>query len=99
MWRWNAHQRHVSKLQTVLRGNFHSTIGAIDGKHIQFVIRCPPSAGSLYYNYKGFRYVALLALVDADYTFIFIDIGANGTCSYCIFRESGFVYALRSGNA
>ena len=54
------------------RWNFHNTI---DGKHV--ALRCLPSAGSLYYNYKGFRSVILLALVDAEYKFLFTDVGSK----------------------
>ena len=43
-------------------------VGAVDGKHI--IIQCPPRGGSMYYNYKMFHSIALIAVVDASYKFI-----------------------------
>lgn len=78
------------------RWNYPHCCGAIDGKHI--AIKCPPRSGSLYYNYKGFYSIVLLALVDADYKFIWANIGANGSSSDCgVFNDSDLEPGLRLG--
>lgn len=51
-------------------------LGAIDGKHIR--IQNFPHAGSMNFNYKHHYSIVLLAIADADYNFLFVDIGAYG---------------------
>lgn len=67
--------------------HFPNCIGAIDGKHIN--IECPINSGSTFFNYKGSHSVVLLALVDADYKFIAVDVGSYGrNCDGGIFSKS-----------
>ncbi|KAJ6642957.1 Protein ALP1-like [Pseudolycoriella hygida] len=57
--------------------HFPNTVGAGDGKHIG--IFCPPKSGSENFNYKKTFSVNLMALVDASYKFVMIDVGASGS--------------------
>ncbi len=79
------------------RWNFHNCLCAMDGKHI--AIRCPKGGDSLYFNYKKFHSIVLMALVDADYKFIWIDLGANGSASDAqIFNSSELCECIESGD-
>ncbi|KAJ1524651.1 hypothetical protein ONE63_011134 [Megalurothrips usitatus] len=61
------------------RWNFSNCIGAMDGKH--FHIEPPLNSGSLYYCYKDYTSIVLLAMVDAQLRFVYVDVGTNGRIS------------------
>jgi len=59
--------------------NLSNCIGAVDGKHVN--IEAPANSGSVYFNQKETFSAILLALVDANYNFIIIDVGPFGRSS------------------
>lgn len=56
--------------------NFGNCIGAIDGKHVS--MQAPAKSGSQFFNYKKSHSIVLMAIVNANYEFIFVDIGDAG---------------------
>ncbi|KAM4026810.1 uncharacterized protein ACNLHF_006907 [Anomaloglossus baeobatrachus] len=57
--------------------NFPNCIGAVDGKHVR--VQQPPRSGSVFFNYKKYFSVILMAVADAHYQFVAIDVGAYGS--------------------
>lgn len=50
-----------------------------------------------FFNYKGSFSIVLLAVVDHDYCFRYLDVGANGRCSDGgIFRNSSLKLAIEN---
>ena len=81
----------------MMRWNVPHACGALDGKHI--AIRKPPKTGTMYHNYKGFHSIILMALVDADYKFLWIDVGGYGSQSDAqIYNQSELKECLEDGS-
>jgi len=73
--------------------NFPNCLGAFDGKHCG--IKCPKNSSSCFYNYKGFFSIVLMAVADANYRFIYTDIGSYGSeWDSAVFRNCEFGKAL-----
>jgi hypothetical protein len=73
--------------------NFPHCLGAIDGKHIRIIK--PEHSGSLYFNYKKYFSVVLLAICDANYNFTYIDVGSFGkSADSQIFQNSSISKAI-----
>ncbi|CAF4946281.1 unnamed protein product [Pieris macdunnoughi] len=59
--------------------NFPHVIGAMDGKHV--ILQSPINSGNDYDCYKMFPSIVLFALVDANYKFLYVDVGSKGRIS------------------
>jgi len=76
---------HISE-EFYSQTQFPNCVGAVDGKHTR--LECPPKSGTLYYKYKHFFSLILMAICDANYCFTIIDVGSFGKESDCnIFKK------------
>ena len=58
---------------------------------------CATHSGSVYHNYKQFYSIVLLAVVDANYKFILVDVGSNGrACDAGVYAKSEIVAAVEN---
>ena len=89
-WLYTAHEFYD-------RTNFPNYLGAVDSKHVRL---CKPDdSRSLFFNYKNFFSTVLMALVDENYCFMSIDVGAYGASSDCnSFKNSNFCKKLEGNN-
>ena len=75
---------------------FPNCVGAIDGKHVPLIN--PFNSGSTYFNYKSFFSIVLLALADAEYKFLYVNVGCQGRISDGgVFKNSELYHLLVNG--
>ena len=78
------------------RWNVPHAVGELDGKHI--AIKKPKKSGSEDFNYRGYFSLVLLALVDAGYKFLWVNVGACGSSSDAqIFNRSKLKRRIENG--
>ena len=78
-------------------GTFPIVLGAIDGKHV--MIQYPFNSRSLFYNYKSYFSIVLLAAASADYRFVMVDVRAYGSSNDSgVLNHTTFFKFLRKKN-
>ncbi|KAM9330909.1 putative nuclease HARBI1 [Gastrophryne carolinensis] len=79
-----------------LQWHFPNCGGALVGKHVR--IMQPANSGTFYYNYKGYFSIIFIALVNANYEFIMVDVGRNGRVSDGGILEKTKFFSLLQSN-
>ena len=75
---------------------FPSCVGAIDGKHVPLIN--PFNTALTYFNYKSFFSIVLLALVDADYKLLYVNVKCQDRISDGgAFKNSELYHLLVNG--
>lgn len=64
---------------------FPKCLGSINGKHV--AIKNLKYSGSLYFNYKKLLHIVIMAVANANYKFMMVDLGVN-VISYTRFRQA-----------
>lgn len=73
-------------------------ISAIDGKH--FHVKAPDNLGSLFFNYKKYFSIVLMAAVNHNLEFMWVDCGAfGGESDGGVFARTQFGRDLETGNS
>lgn len=79
-----------------IKTNFPHCLGAVDGKHIR--LKKPDNSGSMHFNYKDYFSIVLLAVVDSEYRFVYVNVGSYGKdCDSSIWKESTLWEKLTQG--
>ena len=78
-------QISVTASEVENRWNVPHALGAIDGKHV--VMQCPAHGGSDYFNCKRTHSIMLLAVCNATYEFLLVDIGDAGCKVMVVFIQ------------
>ena len=64
----------------------------------KIAMKKPKKLCSGYFNYKGYFSLVLLALVDSDYKFLWVNVGVSGSSSYAqIFNHTKLRRRIENG--